>query len=93
MKTAIVGGGVGGLLGALFLSKQGVDVTIYEKEAQLGGRLTFVERDGYRIDQGPTIVLLPEMFQELLDEAGIDRNSYELLLCDPLYSIQFPDGV
>lgn len=94
MKTAIIGGGVGGLLGALFLSKQkGIEVTIYEKEAQLGGRLTFVERDGYRIDQGPTIVLLPEMFQQLLDEAGIDRKSYELLLCDPLYSIQFPDGL
>ncbi|MGE7118610.1 phytoene desaturase family protein [Peribacillus sp. NPDC046944] len=93
MKTAIIGGGVGGLMGALFLSKQGIDVTIYEKEAQLGGRLNFVERDGFRIDQGPTIVLLPEMFQQLLDEAGIDRKIYELLLCDPLYSIQFPDGV
>jgi phytoene desaturase len=54
--------------------------------------LSFVERDGYRIDQGPTIVLLPEMFQELLEEAGIDRHRYELISCDPLYSLQFPDG-
>ncbi|MED4533165.1 phytoene desaturase family protein [Metabacillus fastidiosus] len=92
MNVAIIGGGVGGMLSALFLSKQGVQVTIYEKEARLGGRLAFVERDGYRIDKGPTIVLLPEMFQQLLDEAGISRKEYELILCDPLYSIQFPDG-
>jgi phytoene desaturase len=93
MNTAIIGGGIGGLMSALLLSKQGVDVTIYEKEARIGGRLSFVERDGYRIDQGPTIVLLPEMFQELLEEAGIDRHCYELISCDPLYSLQFPDGL
>lgn len=93
MKVAVVGGGIGGLMSALFLAKQGIEVTIYEKEARLGGRLAFVEKEGFRIDQGPTIVLLPDMFRDLLAEAGIDERSYELLLCDPLYSIQFADGV
>ncbi|GKW45734.1 NAD(P)/FAD-dependent oxidoreductase [Planococcus sp. NCCP-2050] len=92
MNVAIIGGGVGGLMGALYLTQQGYDVTIYEKDSQLGGRLRFVEKDGYRIDEGPTIVLLPEMFQELLGEAGISKQRYELLLCDPLYTIRFPDG-
>jgi phytoene desaturase len=93
MSTAIIGGGVGGLMSALLLSKQGQDVTIYEKESYLGGRLTFVERDGFRIDQGPTIVLLPDMFQALLEEAGISRDRYELIPCDPFYSLEFPDGL
>lgn len=92
MKLAIIGGGVGGLMGALYLTRQGFDVTIFEKEPKLGGRLTFVERDGFRIDEGPTIVLLPEMFRKLLTEAGVDQEQYELMLCDPLYTIQFPDG-
>lgn len=92
MKIAMVGGGVGGLMGALYLSNMGFDVTILEKEKKLGGRLTFVERDGFKVDQGPTIVLLPEMFQELLQQAGIQAEDIELLLCDPLYSIRFPDG-
>ncbi|MGE6413535.1 phytoene desaturase family protein [Planococcus kocurii] len=92
MKIAMVGGGVGGLMGALYLSNMGFDVTILEKEKKLGGRLTFVERDGFKVDQGPTIVLLPEMFQELLQQAGIKAEDIELLLCDPLYSIRFPDG-
>lgn len=93
MKIAMIGGGVGGMMGALYLSNMGFDVTIFEKEKKLGGRLTFVERDGFKIDQGPTIVLLPEMFQDLLQQAGIPAEDTELLLCDPLYSIRFPDGV
>lgn len=92
MKIAIIGGGVGGLMGALYLTQQGFDITIFEKEQKLGGRLAMVERDGFRIDEGPTIVLLPEMFKDLLEQAGIPQDSYELLLCDPLYSIRFPDG-
>lgn len=92
MKIGIIGGGIGGLMGALYLSKQGHDVTIIEKENRLGGRMNFVERDGFKIDEGPTIVLLPEMFQELLAEAGIPKEKYELLLCDPLYTIRFNDG-
>lgn len=75
MKIAMIGGGVGGLMGALYLTKLGYDVTIYEKEHKLGGRMAFVERDGFRIDEGPTIVLLPEMFRDLFAQAGIDPLS------------------
>lgn len=92
MRIAIIGGGIGGLMGALYLTKQGYDVTIYEKEHKLGGRMAFVERDGFRIDEGPTIVLLPEMFRDLIGQAGIDPGKIELLLCDPLYTIRFTDG-
>ena len=92
MRIAMIGGGIGGLMGALYLSKSGHEVTIYEKENRLGGRMNFVERDGFKIDEGPTIVLLPEMFKDLLAQAGIGEEQYELLLCDPLYTIRFDDG-
>lgn len=92
MNIAIIGGGIGGLMSALYLSQDGYQVTIYEKEEKLGGRLKYVEKNGFKIDEGPTIVLLPEMLQQLLEEAGIDRSCYELLLCDPLYSIHYTDG-
>lgn len=92
MRIAIVGGGIGGLMGALYLSRSGHEVTILEKENRLGGRMNFVERDGFKIDEGPTIVLLPKMFEELLTEVGITKEHYELLLCDPLYTIRFNDG-
>ena len=92
MKTVIVGGGIGGLLSALLLHQNGIDVMIVEKRERLGGRLAFIEQDDYKIDEGPTIVLLPEMITELLNEAGIDRDDYELVRIDPLYKIHFHDG-
>ncbi|MBP3951107.1 phytoene desaturase family protein [Bacillus suaedae] len=93
MKTAIIGGGIGGLITALYLRQQGDEVVIYEKDFQLGGRLAFVEHQGYRIDKGPTIVLLPDMIYTILEEVGIKRSEIELLRIDPLYKLNYPDGM
>ena len=92
MKTAIIGGGVGGIITALYLSQEGHDVTIFEKKKKLGGRLAFVGHEGYKIDEGPTIVLLPEMIFQILDEVGIPRDELEMVRCDPLYKIAYPNG-
>ncbi|MBO8156548.1 MAG: phytoene desaturase [Bacillaceae bacterium] len=92
MNIGIIGGGMGGLISALLLERQGFSVTLFEKEERLGGRLAYVERDGFKIDQGPTIVLLPHLLEEILTEAGISRNDYQIIQCDPLYSITFSDG-
>ncbi|MCA1031002.1 phytoene desaturase [Bacillus timonensis] len=92
MKIGIVGGGVGGLTTALLLRKQGHEVTIFEKEEQLGGRLAFVKHGNFKIDEGPTIVLLPDMLLEILELAGIAKDDIQLIPCDPLYQIHYGDG-
>ncbi|MBW3112000.1 phytoene desaturase [Bacillus sp. MCCB 382] len=92
MKTAVIGSGIGGLISGLLLAKEGHDVTVYEKESTIGGRLAFVKEGEYRIDKGPTIVLLPEMLLSILSEAGIDTADIEFIRCDPLYHIHFADG-
>ncbi|WP_223700734.1 phytoene desaturase family protein [Sutcliffiella deserti] len=89
---AIAGAGIGGMITALLLKKNGLDVTVYEKNNQAGGRLAFLEREGYRVDKGPTIVLLPDMLTEILDEAGVPKESWNLLGLDTLYSLHFKDG-
>ncbi|SDC20111.1 phytoene desaturase [Pelagirhabdus alkalitolerans] len=92
MSIAIVGGGIGGLTSAILLRKKGYDVTIYEKEDRLGGRMTY-ETDGeHVIDQGPTIVLLPNLLREILAECGLNQDDVELIRCDPLYDIHYADG-
>ncbi|MGI8314091.1 phytoene desaturase family protein [Halobacillus mangrovi] len=92
-QTAIVGGGIGGLVTALILSKNDDrHISIFEKNAYLGGRLTYERHGNYKVDQGPTIVLLPEMLLSILEEGGIDRKSIPLIPCDPLYKIHFKDG-
>jgi phytoene desaturase len=92
MRTAFVGGGIGSLTAALLLAKQGVSVTIYEQSERLGGRLAYREGQGFKVDQGPTIVLLPEMLLSILEEAGIPRSRLPLLECDPMYDIHYADG-
>ncbi|HEY1000139.1 MAG TPA: NAD(P)-binding protein, partial [Streptosporangiaceae bacterium] len=44
LRVAVAGGGLGGLCLAQGLLKAGVDVTVYERDAQLAGR-----RQGYRL--------------------------------------------
>lgn len=92
MNIGIVGGGIGAMTTALLLTKKGFDITIYEKEDRLGGRLAFEEGAKHKIDRGPTIVLLPDMLLEVLEEAGIDRSKVELIPCSPMYDIHFNDG-
>ncbi|MCA0983682.1 phytoene desaturase [Halobacillus yeomjeoni] len=92
-ETAIVGGGIGGLVTALLLSKEKErHISIYEKNDQFGGRLTYERHGDYKVDQGPTIVLLPEMLLSILEEGGISRESIPLVKCDPLYDVHFKNG-
>ncbi len=92
LNIAVAGGGIGGITAALMLAKNGHRVTLHEKSDRLGGRLCFEELGRFRIDQGPTIVLLPDMLLELLREAGVDTSRISLLPCDPMYKIHYPDG-
>ena len=50
MKVAIVGGGIAGLSCGIYLAKNNIDVTIYEKNHYAGGFLTTWERKGSLID-------------------------------------------
>jgi phytoene desaturase len=91
-NIAIIGGGIGGLTAALLLSNDGHHVTLFEKSDRLGGRLKFVTENGDRIDEGPTIVLLPSMIQEIIQRGGMNPESLHFHRCDPLYTLHFPDG-
>lgn len=57
MKSAIIiGGGLGGLFTGAFLSKEGVKVTIVEKNAIIGGGLQSFKRFGASFDTGMHII-------------------------------------
>lgn len=91
-RIAVVGGGIGGITAALYLKRQGHDVTLYERSHKLGGRLTYEKNERFIIDQGPTIVLLPELLKSILNDVGFTEDRYELLPIDPVYDIHFKDG-
>ena len=53
----IVGSGPGSLASALLLAHSGVNVTVLEKEPQVGGRTKLIHKDGFTFDRGPTFFL------------------------------------
>lgn len=92
-KTTIIGSGIGGLMTALYLSRDKQrKVTVLEKAGEPGGRMVFEKHGESRIDQGPTIVLLPEMLLDLMKEGGIEKERIPLMPMEPMYQVTFPDG-
>jgi len=91
--VAVVGGGFGGLSAACYLADAGADVRLLEKNEQLGGRASRLERDGFKFDMGPSWYLMPDVFERFF--AHFDRQPadyYGLERLDPHYRIFFKDG-
>ncbi len=84
-EIVVIGAGVGGMAAALRLARAGHRVTVYERSAEVGGKLAVYERDGFRFDTGPSLLTLPQVFEEL--ELGLDP-----VPLDPVVRHVFPDG-
>ena len=92
-KITVVGGGIAGLASALRLQADGYDVTIYEKLDRLGGKMNQIKGKGFTFDLGPTIVMMPHIYRELLEYTGVKMEDYITFNpVDPMYKITFQDG-
>ncbi len=93
MKAIIIGAGVGGMASAARLSRLGINIEIFEKRSKVGGRLSNYEEKGFRIDRGPTLLLMPDVFEGFFTDIGKDIKDYlELTELDPVYRLHFDDG-
>jgi phytoene desaturase len=94
MKSIVViGAGLGGLAAALRLRHMGYAVTVLEKQSKPGGRSYVIEENGFRVDTGPTILVMKEQFDELYRFLGRDIQSrLKFVQLDPNYRIYFHDG-
>src|SRR5215216_986768 len=94
-RTALViGAGIGGIATAARLAKNGYTVTVLEKEATPGGRCNQIIRDGHRFDIGPTLFLMPEIWEETFASLGEKMSDHrELKRIDPTYKVYFDDGL
>ncbi|WP_425040143.1 phytoene desaturase [Primorskyibacter sp. S187A] len=89
----VIGAGLGGLASAMRLGAMGYRITIIDKLDVPGGRGSCLRKDGYRFDLGPTIVTVPQVFQDLWAACGKRfEDDIELRRMDPMYEIRWPDG-
>lgn len=90
----VIGAGIGGIATAARLAKNGYDVTVLEKEATPGGRCNQIVRDGHRFDIGPTLFLMPEVWEETFASLGEKMSDHlDLRRIDPTYKVHFDDGL
>lgn len=93
MNASIIGAGLGGLSCGIHLLKKGFQVKIYEKHSRSGGRVNVIEQNGFKIDMGPTLVLMPEILENVFKTAGKKLSDYiRLRPLDPGYRIFFANG-
>ncbi|MEO3471036.1 1-hydroxycarotenoid 3,4-desaturase CrtD [Roseomonas sp. CAU 1739] len=69
-RVAIIGGGMGGLVAALLLAARGLDVTVLERAATVGGKMRETVIAGRAIDAGPTVFTMRWVLDEILAQAG-----------------------
>lgn len=90
----VIGAGIGGIATAARLAKNGYDVTVLEKESTPGGRSNQIIRDGHRFDIGPTLFLMPEVWEETFAALGEKMSDHlDLRRIDPTYKVHFEDGL
>jgi phytoene desaturase len=90
-SVIIVGAGLGGLSAALRLAKKGYKVEIIEKNAQAGGRLNQIKKDGFTFDTGPSFFSMSYEFKDFAKDCNIDLP-FKYVELDPLYSVNFSDN-
>lgn len=91
--VVVVGGGVGGLATAIRLCARGHRVTLFERLPTLGGKLAVREREGFWFDVGPSLVTLPEVYDELFRVAGTTLAAeVDLVRLDPQFTYAWRDG-
>ncbi|MCA0988251.1 phytoene desaturase family protein [Guptibacillus algicola] len=75
-QVAIIGAGLGGLAASIKLASQGFKVDVYEKNSYPGGKMMPLTMGTYNFDFGPNTMTMPEVFDTVFTEAGVNPRDY-----------------
>ncbi len=92
-SVIVIGAGVGGIAAAAHLAQQGLHVTVVEKNDGPGGRCDRTEHEGHCFDTGPTLFIMPLLYQAEFASLGASMHEHlDLQRVDPTYRLVFDDG-
>jgi len=79
-KVGIIGAGLGGLSAAVRLAHAGCEVTVFEKNGGVGGKMNHHEQGGFTWDTGPSLLTMPQVLRELFEEVGEKMEDHLTLI-------------
>ncbi|MBC7607163.1 MAG: phytoene desaturase [Burkholderiales bacterium] len=86
----IIGSGFSALAASCYLAKAGHQVTIYEKNATIGGRARQLKKEGFTFDIGPTWYWMPDVFERFFADFNTKPSEYyQLQKLSPAYQVYF----
>ncbi|HMQ45165.1 MAG TPA: NAD(P)-binding protein, partial [Mariniflexile sp.] len=86
----VIGSGFSSLAASCYLAKAGFEVTIFEKNATIGGRARQLIKDGFTFDIGPTWYWMPDVFERFFNDFNKKPSDYYALeKLNPAYSVYF----
>tara|TARA_R110002033_G_scaffold37096_2_gene75866 strand:- start:5128 stop:6588 length:1461 start_codon:yes stop_codon:yes gene_type:complete len=92
--VSIIGSGFSALSASCYLAQAGFKVSVYEKNATVGGRARQLTKEGFTFDMGPSWYWMPDIFEKFFNDFGKKTSDfYELDKLSPAYKIFFSDDV
>ena len=89
-KIAIIGSGFAGLSASCYLARKGFQVTVFEKNEQVGGRAGKMVHEGFTFDMGPSWYWMPDIFEKFFKNfAKVPSDYFTLERLDPAYQVYF----
>ncbi len=93
LNVVVIGAGLGGLSAAAHLIGAGHTVTIIERDAIPGGRAGMISEAGFRLDNGPTVLTMPNLLADAFAAAGAEMSDFITInKVDPMYRACYADG-
>jgi phytoene desaturase len=93
LEVVVIGAGLGGLSAAAHLSRAGHTVTVVERDAIPGGRAGMIAEGGFRLDNGPTVLTMPNLLADAFNAAGAEMSDFITVKpVDPMYRAVYADG-
>lgn len=91
-KVIVIGGGLGGLTGAILLASKGFQVQLFERNQTLGGKMNrFISKE-YTFDTGPSIITMPFILDHFFESIH-QKMDLRLAPVTPLCRYFYPDGI
>lgn len=90
-KIAIIGAGFSGLSAAAYAARAGMEVHVFEKHGQPGGRARqYATAEGFRFDMGPSWYWMPDVIEQFFQDFGCQTaDFFDLVSLDPQFEIVF----